>query len=532
MTGSSGNPPTPAAPGLAALQPPDALGMGRLAASGGMWAFGASVLCKVFAAASVIVMSHLLTEADYGIAGFALAVAAWLVIVSPVTMSDVAVSHRHRLERIAPLVQRFFRQSSAFSSVVLVIGTALCVALDHLSRPMVFVAMLLALGTRPCLESLLALRVAVLRIELQYRTISLIDGVANLGGVCAGIGLALLGAGPFSLLAPALLTLAIRAFAVRKVAIPPLEDDPTLRRLEAPLRRSLIRSNAAQYVHNLVFVIDAIALGLMSDTGQLGLFNFAFLVASQSNAVIGYQLGSVLQPVFVRLRGDAARESTAFGRVIRCVGAVMVPVSAMQAAVGPAVFAWLFPGRWAEALPAFMALSLAQGFYFAVHPTMAFMKSRRRFGGLLLWQVCHGVAAFVVLVPIARTGGATSVAVASSALWAVSVLTAACLAVSRRDGGRGRLLVAMLAPWATAVPAALALHWASGRWCGEMAPWLHAMVMVGAGGILGCCLILANRWTNPAAWRDISMILSGVWKKVGRIASCAGQRSGSRSLTP
>lgn len=497
--------------------------MGRHAASGSLWAFGASVLCKVFAASSVIVMSRLLSESDYGVAALSLGVAAWLVVASPVTMSDVVVSHSHRLERIAPIAQKFFWQSSLVSSIILLAGIWPSASLAPESRRFAFAAMLFTLGLRPWLESLLALRAAVLRSELRYRFLSTIDGLANFAGVCGGVGLAIVGVGPFALLAPSLATLAVRAIAFRKVRIPAASSEVVQRRIQGPLRRALIRSNAAQYVHNLVFVIDAIALGLMADTNQLGLFNFAFLVASQSNAVIGYQLGSVLQPVFVRLRGNAIRECEAYVRVIRCVGAIMIPVSAVQAASGPALFGWLFPGRWIDSLPAFMILSLAQGFYFAVHPTMAFMKSRRRFRALLLWQIGHGVLAFAVLIPVAKMGGATWVAAASSGLWALSVSVAALLSIPKRATLRTRIITSMTLPWIASVPAALLLAWASTLWRASLPPWLCATVTAGAGGVLCLVLIVSNRWLNPTAWADISVILSGVWNRARAIASRGGR---------
>lgn len=496
---------------------PAAGGMGRHAAAGSTWASVVSALGKVTAAVSVVVMSRTLSEGDYGMAAFALSASAWLCLASPLTMSDVLVSHHHRLGRIAAPAQRFFRESVLVSSAALAAGTVLICAYRPTGSRAVLAVLLLALGLRPWFECAFAVRLAVLRIGLQYRLISIIDGAANLVGVTCGIVAAFLGAGPFSLVIPVVASTATRAAAVRRVqAAVPSHVAPD-RRLALPLRRALVRANLAQYVHNAVFVVDMLVLGWAADARELGLFSFAFLIASQANAIIGFQLGSVLQPIFVQLRGDPRREAQAFGRVIRCVGAVMVPVSVVQASMGACLFRLVFPTRWEDAIPSFMALSLAQGFYFAVHPTMAFLKSRRRFGGLLAWQLCHGAAAFAALYACARLGGATSVAIGSGILWAVSVATAAVLSVDRASGLRMSLLKDMFAPWITSLPAGWAIHRFATPALAGCSPWVGLPVLA-ALAITACAVLVGlNRWANPAAWRDILALIAAVSGRLRRL---------------
>jgi O-antigen/teichoic acid export membrane protein len=500
---------------------PAAGGMGRHAAAGSIWASVVSALGKVTAAISVVVMSRTLSEGEYGTAAFALSISAWLCLASPLTMSDVLVSHHHRLGRIAALAQRFFLKSVVLSSAALVAGTALICLYRPTGSRAVLGALLIALGLRPWFECAFAVRLAILRIGLRYRLISMIDGAANLLGVTFGIVAAFLGAGPFALVMPVVVSMATRAAAVRRAQAAVPDTGPAERRLVTPLRRALVRANLAQYVHNAVFVVDMLVLGWAADVRELGLYSFAFSIASQANAIIGFQLGSVLQPIFVQLRGDPRREAQAFSRVIRCVGAVMVPVSVVQASMGECLFGLVFPARWADAVPAFMALSLAQGFYFAVHPTMAFLKSRRRFGALLAWQLCHGAAAVAVLYACARLGGATSVAIGSGMIWAMSVATAAVLSVDRASGLRANLLKDMCLPWIAAIPAGWVIHRFASPAIAGCSPW-SGLPVLAALGIAACGLLVGlNRWTNPAAWRDILTLLSAISGRLGRLWSRA-----------
>jgi O-antigen/teichoic acid export membrane protein len=491
--------------------------MRRQAVAGSTWASVVSTLGKVTAAISVVVMSRTLSEGEYGTAAFALSASAWLCLVSPLTMSDVLVSHHHRLGRIAGLAQRFFLESVVLSSAALVVGTALICFYQPTGSRAVLGGLLIVLGLRPWFECTFAVRLAVLRIRLSYRIISMIDGAANLLGVTFGIVAALLGAGPFALVMPAVVSVATRAAAVRRAQAALPGTGSVERRLVTPLRRSLVRANLAQYVHNAVFVVDMLVLGWAADARELGLYSFAFSIASQANAIIGFQLGSVLQPIFVQLRGDPLREAQAFGRVIRCVGAVMVPVSVVQASMGECLLGLVFPARWADAVPAFVALSLAQGFYFAVHPTMAFLKSRRRFVGLLAWQLCHGVAAVAVLYACARLGGATSVAVGSGILWAVSVATAAVLSVDRASSLRANLLKDMCVPWIAALPVGWFIHRFAAPAIAGCSPWFGLPLLAALGIAMCSFLVGLNRWINPAAWRDILTLLSAVSGRLRRV---------------
>ena len=483
--------------------------LGSRAMAGGAWASAVSVFGKLTAAISFVVMARILSEEQYAMAAFALSASAWLVIASPLAMSDVLISHHTQLHQITPIAQRYFRLSVIFSSVFLLSATAVIAVIRPQFERVTFVALVALVGLRPLLESLLAVPVSIARIELRYRLISLVDGAANLTATVLGIFAALLGAGPFALVLPSVLSVTIRAVVLRSYVSPALPSAAIYgsSRIEAPLRRAFFRVNMAQYVHNAAFAVDMVALGWLALPKELGLFSFAFLLASQSNAVIGFQLGSVLQPIFVRLRGDRARETQAFHRVLRYVGAVMVPISVVQAAVGGSLFKLLFPDRWEAAVPAFVALSLAQGFYFAVHPTMAFLKSRRRFNLLLRWQLAHVAVSIVVLLPCAAYGNAGVVAAASSGLWACSVMTAVFLATDRGYGSRTALLVDFARPWIVAVPVGIAIHFASAP-IAEWNPWigLPSLLALGATGVL--VSLMSNIWINRDLWKEINALLS------------------------
>jgi hypothetical protein len=136
-----------------------------------------------------------------------------------------------------------------------------------------------------------------LRGALLYRSIALIDGTAQLAATLATVVLALNGAGAMSLVLPQVLAAAAKAMAYAWACSRSGRQNPrhrTRSRLYPRIRADFFTASIAQYVHNVVVLLEILVLGLVSGELQTGLFGFAFLLAAQANGVIAYQLAVVV----------------------------------------------------------------------------------------------------------------------------------------------------------------------------------------------------------------------------------------------
>jgi O-antigen/teichoic acid export membrane protein len=230
------------------------------------------------------------------------------------------------------------------------------------------------------------------------------------------------------------------------------------------LMRAFVPAAIAQYIHNVIVMLEVLVLGYVSGEYQTGLFAFAFTIAAQANTVVAYQLGVVLQPIFGRLQDDPARQVSGFLRVQRVLGLVCVPISLTQAVLAEPLFRIAFAERYLPAVPVFQVISVAQAFYFATGPSMSCLRSQRRFTTFFWWQGVQLLISLPLYWVGAQWSGALGTAVASGVAWAVSAPIVVWLCTSVVKGAHaGAVLGIFIKPWLVGLPifaaAGLGVHW-------------------------------------------------------------------------
>lgn len=466
---------------------------GAVAAKGSFINTGQWLVNKVATAVAMLAIAHFLVPEDYGVANQALAIAQFMVVFFPLTMGDVLIAHPRELESLVPTARRLALAIGSATGLLMLASIPVFLRIYD-TYPAAWLGGLLAIAAiRPLLDATLMVPLARMRVGLQYRRIALIDGIVQLGATAASLVMAMVGLRGASLVAPQVAGTGVRA-ALYGRATP----SPTASRFDRAAARMLMRAYlpaaSAQYLHNVIVMLEVLVLGFVSGDYQTGLFAFAFQVAAQANTVVAYQLGVVLQPIFGHLRDDPQRQVSGFLRVQRVLGLVCVPISIAQAVLAEPLFRVAFPEKYAPAVQVFQVISLAQAFYFATGPSMSCLRSQRRFTTFLVWQ---GVQ-FVVALPLygfgARWDGALGVALASAAGWAASAPVVVWLCTRMTPGRHLAAVVAIfLKPWIVAGPV-FAVAWFVMRWLaafGRIGDFASLLVVGPAATVLA---ILASRW--------------------------------------
>jgi O-antigen/teichoic acid export membrane protein len=322
--------------------------------------------------------------------------------------------------------------------------------------------------------------------------------------------MALLGAGAPSLVAPQVLAAAAKAAGYRAAAPAAGGRAPVAPRwVKRRITREFGIAAAAQYVHNVVFALPPLALGLFADPAETGYFGFAFMLATQGTVIIGGQLVLVLQPVFGHLRGEPERQDRAYLRVLTTVSAIAVPVALLQAALAAPLFGVLFSPRWDGALGTFVVLSVSQALYFGVSPTIALLKAQGRFAAFFGWQVVHLCVAAIAYSVAATKGGSLAVASADLAVWAISAPVAVWLSARRSGLSPWGAVLIFLRPWTTAAPIAGLTWLASGALAGLGIPGqVAALLCVGPIALAGS--VAAIRISHPATYEELAPMIRRV----------------------
>ena len=453
------------------------------------------LLNKLCTAASTIVIAYFLTPSDYGIARTALSLVVFLAL-PPLVMGDVLVARSRRSDYWAAPARRLALQIAAGSATLTLGAIPFVLRVIDTVDPVWLGALLAVLAIRPVLQALRVVPMAKLRHDLRFRLIAVIDGSIQLAATLISVGLAAAGAGPAAIVLPQIIREA--AAAVLYLRFWPRVQPRRIPRAHVQaLLWTYLTGASAGYVHGLVMNVPLLAVVLLAGDTQAGLFGFGFMLAVQANSIILARLGVILQPILGRLQRERARQVAGYLRSQRTLGALCVPMCLLQTILAEPLFRLLLEPKWEPAIIAFQALSLMQGFYFSIAPSMACLKAQRRFHVLLAWQVVHLALSVPAYWAATTLGGATGAAWVTALLWGVSAPIAVRLCVGFAPPVSFVQPLAVFArPWLRALPlfggGYLAVRWLSGL--GALGDVL-ALAAVGPV-VLAAALVIA-RHTEP-----------------------------------
>ena len=240
---------------------------------------------------------------------------------------------------------------------------------------------------------------------------------------------------------------------------------------------------------------------------NVGLRNDGKGQPSQVNAIMGFGMGIVLQPIFAQMSQDLSRQSAAFLRACRVLATITIPVCLLQAVLAPAAFRLVLPETWSGAVALAQILSVGQAFFFAINPAIGLLTAQGRFGTYMLWQTIQLVVVVTgmiaagassraaPLVPIVLVGGLYHV---------VSAPVGVRLAVRGAGVPLWRSLDVFLRPLALAIGCILPVAWGASQIPPPLGGDLLALVTVPVLS-LGAFAFLVRRF-DPAVATDFGML--------------------------
>ena len=497
-------------------------GMAHVAVAGTGWATGQAIASKLVTLVATWVIARNLSAEEVALATLAMTVTKFLCVLPPLNMGDLLIAHRRSLAWLRPIAVRIgFRWG--WGITIGSIALAPLIARYYSNFPTVLLtALLMTAAFRPLSESMQVVPLTALRLSFRNRTIAIVDGTVQLVAAIATIVLAVLGAGPWAMVAPLIGSFALKALGYRLAQGGTEAEDAApswtgshARKAGALVQRRFFTTGGAQYVHSLIDTLPLLILGKLSTESETGLFGFSVTLAAQANTVIAAQIAGVLQPVLGHLGQDPVRQTSGYLRAMRMLSAVAVPICLCQAAFSETLFSVFIRGDLRAAAPVFAALSLSEAFYFASAPTMAMLRAQGRFGTFLAWQAAHLGAVLVVLPLAAHWGGAMPVAIAIAGLWSISLPIAVWITTRPVGGSLWSAARLFTAPWITGLPIA-ALAWFGARSMVSLGTGAQ-LATLALGAPLTCLLmLLSTRLVQPDAYLEMRSIAVRMIERVRR----------------
>jgi PST family polysaccharide transporter len=498
------------------------------AARGSAWAGLQVALGKIIAATATFFLGESLMPEDFGRAWYAVSLGGLLTVVHVSAGSDILLSSPRSLHRLGPRLRSIALGFAVAEGVV-----ALCVAMFAFafdSRREWLLPLMVIVAIRPAVDAFTIIPLARLRLGFHFLRIASIDLAVTLLGSAGSVLMAWLGYGAMSIVLPTILANGVRAAAYASSA-GRIKGIGLSRPRSGWLLRRFIVAGFGSYMTGTLVLIETLVLGLFVSASQLGLFSFAFGLATQVSGTLAFQIAGSLHPVFSHLRNDARRQVEGMMRACRIMCATLVPLLVIQSAIGGAVFRLLWPGKWDHSVPIFAVLTIGQAFIVCQWPAAYVMKAQGRFAGYLKLQLLQALATAAacallswkgggIVLIAAQKAGLTVVPEASTPLAVAlgGVLVLACfgplsvyLAV-RSAGVRVRSVLGLvMRPMLISLPfAALALLCSRAIEVRVESRWVAGIWLVFAAGACTLAAVVAALGASRRARSDVSMLLGPV----------------------
>jgi O-antigen/teichoic acid export membrane protein len=377
-----------------------------------------------------LVIAAILSPSDFGVIGLAFTVSSVAALLGNFGL-DTVLLQRHKTMRlwIVPTFWFSFVLGLLALLVVLALGP-IAARIYHLPA-VVPLAAIIAIGMP--LSGLGTLPYALMRSRLQFRLLAAI-GFADLMLIqTLTIAFALAGFGAYSFALPLPIVATLRTAAVWALARPDLSG---LFRNIGRIRYLMNSSLAVFATAVLQCAIgqgDYVLLGVMGSEVSVGVYFFAFKMASQPLLLLASSLSNVLFPVLSRLRNSPEAQASAAFRASKLLGLLIMPVAFLQAAlIAPAIHVF-FASKWNASIPPMQILSVGLGFDAIAWVASTLVTASRGFWRQFYFTLGLAPAFFILATIGGWSGSPTSMAIAVAGYY--TVCTPAYTCIIFRSGG-------------------------------------------------------------------------------------------------
>jgi O-antigen/teichoic acid export membrane protein len=331
-------------------------GLTRQTLTGMLWTASANGVNAVLKVLVLIVLTRLLTPADFGIVSAALIVIGFSEVFSQLGLGPALVQREELDAR--------HTQTAFAASVVLGLGLAALIWLlapwiarfFHMQRS---VDVLRALAWVFPLRGISAVAECLVQRDLRFRWLAKIDVLTyGLGYGLIGIGMALAGFGVWSLVGAQVAQALLRAGVLLSLHPPALRPAPSWVAF-----RHLIDFGAgftaARVANFLANQGDNIVVGRILGPASLGIYTRAYQLMAVPTTLFGDVLDRVLFPTMARVQRDPQRLAAAYLQAVASIALVMLPLGVVLTVLAPEFITVLLGPRWGAVVPPFQVFAIA-----------------------------------------------------------------------------------------------------------------------------------------------------------------------------
>jgi O-antigen/teichoic acid export membrane protein len=375
---------------------------------------------------STIVLARILAPSDFGVVALAIMFTLLLQHVQSTGIASAIIYRREDAERAASTGLVF---SSIVGVLLFVLTLVVAPILADLFRMPQATNVIRGMGFLFVINGLSAGPGALLERELNFRSRAKGELAAGIVQISVAVGLAVAGAGAWSLVGGQLAAAAVQC-CVFWVLVP---WRPSFSHVSWSLLREMLRYgrfvSAGQIIVLANETMDNMFVARLLGSAALGFYAITFRLADFPTAVIGYIVGRVMFPAYARLQDDLDAFRRAFVQNLQRVTLFALPLTiGLIVAAHPIVLAMLGE-RWLPVVGPLRILALYSLVKSFAAPCGAVYQAAGKPHLVPIWALPNAILIVPLLLVLIPRMGVTGAAVAMAVAFAASGVPAVVVAM-------------------------------------------------------------------------------------------------------
>lgn len=385
---------------------------------GTFWMLNSNMFARVLSLTRGVILARLLVPDDFGLFNLATVVIGFTAMFGDVGAGAFLV---YSQDAVAEHVDTAFWANLGVASLLggIVLASAPVMARIYHRRDLVPVLAVLAISL--WVQIVTTVHRNLVRRELRFRALAIVDAVIALCTFLAAVGLAWGGYGVWAFVLSGLIGNVISAFLLFYVYawVPRWRFSHVSFRALAPFSGWYVGQALAWY---LVLNVDNLMVGKFLGIDSLGIYGLAYNYSLLPVSLVGITLGNVVFAELPRLYSDPPKFWSAFFMSSRLMTGLVCPLAAAIVIGAPDIFPLLFGPKWVSAIVPFQILAV----YGAVRcvwmdPFSALGKFRLSCF-LALATLCTSAAGIYIALPYGKAGVAFAVLITVGAAHVATLL--------------------------------------------------------------------------------------------------------------
>jgi O-antigen/teichoic acid export membrane protein len=322
---------------------------------GGVVTLGGQAVKFLLGLASTATLARLLRPQDFGLLAMVTSITAFVHLFKDLGLSNATIQ---RSQVTHAQVSLLFWVNIALSLAVTLVVIALApfIAWFYHEPRLVWITFTLALNF--IFSGLIVQHQALLRRQMEFRTLAIRDVVAMACGIVSGITLAWFGFGYWALVAVPVVTNLVSCLLIWTIC----DWRPSAFRRGVGARAMLSfggNLTAFNVLNYFTGNFDNILIGRVLGSGALGFYTKSYGLLMLPIAQINIPMASVMLPGLSRLQNDPPEFARLFISAVRAIGLVTIPIVVFSFFLSEDIVVVLLGRKWLSVAPVFRCMAPA-----------------------------------------------------------------------------------------------------------------------------------------------------------------------------